>query len=282
MTRFVFQRTLRMVLVLLVISMITFAMMRAVPGGPFDTDRRLPPKVIEKLEEKYNLDDPYYVQYLDYVTGIVLPTVTSGEEQSKYLDHRYMISTPLPFGDQAVLRWVEFGPSYHSASRTVSDIFRDCLPVSMQLGSVALILAFVLGLPLGIVAALRRNTVVDYGAMGFSILGVSVPVIILGPVLQYVLGVESKWLPVTGWGGPEKLILPAFALGFPQSALIARLTRASLLQVLNQDHISEPGSLPGVGPVPGHVRLQLPGGWPARCTGPDAAGYGLVRQEVDV
>lgn len=236
MTRFIVRRMLWMFLVLFVISVITFAMMRAVPGGPFHTDRRLPPRVIEKLEAKYNLDDPYHIQYLKYVLGIAIPVVTTGE-QSKYLDHEYLINISLPLDDDATLRWANFGPSYHSASRTVSDTFRDNLPVSIQLGSVALLLALSLGIPLGIVAALRRNTPTDYTAMGAAILGVSVPVIILGPVLQYLLGVELRLLPVTGWGELKQIALPAFALGFPQSAIIARLTRASLLQVLNQDYI---------------------------------------------
>lgn len=211
-------------------------MMHAVPGGPFNTDRRLPPKVIEKLEAKYNLNDPYALQYFKYVSGIAIPTITTGE-QSKYLDHTYLINLPLSIGDDATLRWGDFGPSYKSASRTVSDIFRDSLPVSIKLGLVAFAIALVIGIPSGIVAALRRNTSVDYAAMGIAILGVSVPVIILGPFLQYIFSVELGWFPVTGWGELRHLILPAFALGFAQSALIARLTRASLLQVLNQDYI---------------------------------------------
>ena len=236
MARFIFRRMLWMVLVLFVISLMTFSMMHAVPGGPFDTEKRLPPKIIEKFEAKYNLDAPYHIQYRDYMVGIAIPIVTVGG-QTTTLGHAYLINIPLPLGKGVVLRWGDFGPSYKSASRTVSDIFRDNLPVSIELGAVGFLLAVLLGIPLGIIAALKRNTSTDYTAMGVAILGVSVPAIILGPILQYLFSVNLKWLPVTGWGELTQVILPAFALGFPSSAIIARLTRASLLQVLNQDYI---------------------------------------------
>jgi ABC-type dipeptide/oligopeptide/nickel transport system permease component len=177
-----------------------------------------------------------HIQYLIFIRDIVIPRVTTGE-QSNYLDHEYLINLPLPWGDRATLRWMNFGPTYSTIGRTVSDIFRDNLPISMTLGLLAFLLSIVLGMPLGIVSALRRNTPVDYAAMGLAVLGVSVPVIILAPVLQYLFGVRLKWLPVSGWGGWQQVILPAFALGVANSALVARLTRASLLQVLSQDYI---------------------------------------------
>jgi ABC-type dipeptide/oligopeptide/nickel transport system permease component len=170
------------------------------------------------------------------VLDIAMPVVTTGE-QSNYLDHEYLINMSLPFGDDATLRWMNFGPSFRNVNRTVNDIFRDNLPVSMQLGAMAFIVTVTIGLPLGIISALRRNTLTDYAAMGAAVLGVSVPVIILAPVLQYLLGVQLKWLPVSGWGELKQVILPAFALGIADSALVARLTRASLLQVLSQDYI---------------------------------------------
>jgi ABC-type dipeptide/oligopeptide/nickel transport system permease component len=225
-----------MFLVLFVVSVITFALMHAVPGGPFTLEKRLPAATLKQLNAKYNLDAPLHIQYLKYVLDIAIPVVTTGE-QSKYLDHEYLINISLPFGDNATLRWMNFGPSYKTPSRTVNDIFRDNLPVSMQLGAVGLLVTVTVGIPLGIISALRRNTLVDYAAMGAAVLGVSVPVIILAPVLQYLLGVELKWLPVSGWGELKQVILPAFALGIADSALVARLTRASLLQVLNQDYI---------------------------------------------
>jgi ABC-type dipeptide/oligopeptide/nickel transport system permease component len=236
MAKFVVQRVSWMLLVLFVISLITFALMHAVPGGPFTQDKRLPPAILDQLNAKYNLDAPLSIQYLDFVRDIAVPALMTGE-QSNFLDHEYLINVALPFGDNTMVRWMNFGPSYRNVGRTVSDIFRDNLPVSMQLGALAFLVAVIIGIPLGIISALRRNTLADYTAMGLAVFGVSVPVIILAPILQYLLGVDLKWLPVSGWGELKHAILPAFALGIADSALVARLTRASLLQVLNQDYI---------------------------------------------
>ena len=179
---------------------------------------------------------PYINQYLDYVSDILIPTIMTGT-QPKSLDHDYLINLSFPLGDQTTLRWINFGPSFKSLSRSVNDIFRENFPISFQLGIVSLIIATVLGVPLGIVSALKRNTFYDYAGMGIAILGVSVPVIITAPLLQYLFGVEWKLLPLTGWGTPGQTILPALTLGFGSAAIIARLTRASLLQVLNEDYI---------------------------------------------
>jgi len=234
--RFIVRRILWMLLVLFAVSLITFGLMHAVPGGPFVGEKRLPPEIVAALNAKYHLDQPLHIQYLIFIRDIVIPRVTTGE-QSNYLDHEYLVNLSLPWGDRATLRWMNFGPTYSTIGRTVSDIFRDNLPISMTLGLLAFLLSVVLGMPLGIVSALRRNTPVDYAAMGLAVLGVSVPVIILAPILQYLFGVRLKWLPVSGWGEWQQVILPAFALGVANSALIARLTRASLLQVLSQDYI---------------------------------------------
>jgi len=234
--RFIVRRILWMLLVLFAVSLITFGLMHAVPGGPFVGEKRLPSEIVAALNAKYHLDQPLHIQYLIFIRDIVIPRVTTGE-QSNYLDHEYLINLSLPWGDRATLRWMNFGPTYSTIGRTVSDIFRDNLPISMTLGLLAFLLSIVLGMPLGIVSALRRNTPVDYAAMGLAVLGVSVPVIILAPVLQYLFGVRLKWLPVSGWGEWQQVILPAFALGVANSALVARLTRASLLQVLGQDYI---------------------------------------------
>jgi ABC-type dipeptide/oligopeptide/nickel transport system permease component len=149
---------------------------------------------------------------------------------------------------------MNFGPSYASRSRTVNDIFREQLPISGQLGLMSITFAILLGLPLGILAALKQNTVWDYLGMSIAIFGVSVPVIVLGPILVWIFGVTLKWFPPTGWGakppyvlgflpsniGPEFFkyaIMPVVALGLVNSAIIARLTRASLLQVIREDYI---------------------------------------------
>lgn len=236
MANFIIKRILWMFLVLFAVSVITFGLMHIIPGGPFTGEKRLPPETLAQLNAKYKLDRPLYVQYLSFIWDIVIPRVTTGE-QSKYLDHEYLINIPLSIGDRATFRWMNFGPTYSSIGRTVSDIFRDNLPISMQLGFLAFCISIFLGIPLGIISALKRNTLLDYAAMGVAVLGVSVPVIILAPILQYTFGVQLKWLPVSGWGNLNQMILPAFALGGANSAIVARLTRASLLQVLNMDYI---------------------------------------------
>lgn len=233
---FIVNRLLWMGFVLLCVSVITFLLMHAIPGGPFTIEKQLPPSTLAQLNEKYNLDAPLAEQYLDYMGDILVPTIFTGE-QSRALDHNYLVNLPLPFGDNATLRWMDFGPSYKSTSRTVNDIFRENLPISTQLGVLAVLLAATIGIPLGIMSALRRNTVYDYAGMGFAILGVSVPVIITAPVLQYLFGVNLRVLPLTGWGDLNQMVLPTLALGFSQSAVLARLTRASILQVLNEDYI---------------------------------------------
>lgn len=236
MGRFILRRLLWMVLVLFVVSLITFILMRIIPGGPFTGEKRLPAATLAQLNAKYRLDRPLYIQYLSFVEGVVIPRITTGK-QSNYLDHEYLINLRLPFGDRATLRWMNFGPSYNSIGRTVSDIFRDNLPISMQLGFLAFSLSIIVGVPLGIISALKRNTWLDYLAMAIAVLGISVPVIIMAPILQYFFGVQLKIVPVSGWGQPSQILLPVVALGASNSALIARLTRASLLQVLCQDYI---------------------------------------------
>jgi ABC-type dipeptide/oligopeptide/nickel transport system permease component len=225
-----------MFLVLFAVSLITFALMRTIPGGPFTGEKRLPAETLAQLNAKYHLDRPLHIQYLSFVAEVVIPKITSGE-QSAYLDHEYLINLSLPAGDQATLRWMNFGPSYNSIGRTVSDIFRENLPISMKLGFLAFTVSLIGGIPLGILSALRRNTLIDYSAMAIAVLGISVPVIISAPVMQYIFGVQLGWLPVSGWGEPAQMILPVFALAAANFALIARLTRASLLQVLSQDYI---------------------------------------------
>ncbi|QPC82022.1 ABC transporter permease [Phototrophicus methaneseepsis] len=235
MGAFIGRRVLWMVLVLFVVSIITFFLMRAVPGGPFDSERDFPDSVIENLEARFGLSDPLIIQYFRYIGQIIVPTVTEpGPPRSTSED--YLVSIDLP-GGETTLRWMNFGPSLVVRSRSVTDIFRENLGVTVQLGFAAVLVALTIGLPAGIIAALNRNTVWDYVGMGIATIGVSVTAITLGPLLQYIFGVELGLLPISGWGTPEHVIMPAFTLGFSQAAIIARLTRASLLQVLNEDYI---------------------------------------------
>lgn len=223
-----------MIVVLFAVSVVTFLLMHAIPGGPFDREKKLPPEIIENLKEKYNLDAPLIDQYFTYIGGIVIPHIEQGKvtpsQQSDYL-------IIVDLGNQTYFKWINFGPTYKSKTRSVNDIFREQFPVSAQLGVWALLIALSIGMPLGTLAALNRNKPIDYMAMGVAITGVSVPVIVLGPILIWMFGVNLRLFPVTGWGTPANVVMPAFALGFASSALIARLTRASLLEVLSEDYI---------------------------------------------
>jgi ABC-type dipeptide/oligopeptide/nickel transport system permease component len=234
---FIVRRILWMFLVLFLVSIITFILMHAVPGGPFDREKPLPEQTLEQINRKYNLDAPLPQQYISYVGDILLPRVTI-EKIPPSTSADYLVNIPLPFlGEEAAFRWMDFGPSYKQRSRSVNDIFRENLPVSFQLGLAALAVSVALGVPLGVISALKRNTVYDYVGMGIAIIGVSVSIIVTAPVLQYIFAVQLKWVPVTGWGTVQQMILPALSLGLVDSALLARLTRASLLQVMNEDYI---------------------------------------------
>lgn len=251
MSRYIARRLLWMLLVLFVVSLITFAMEHAVPGGPFDREKKLPEEIMANLMKKYHLDDPYWKQYATYLYDVLVPRITNKKPTSMLEES--MINIKL--GGGYYLRWINLGPSYSSRSRTVNDIIREQLPVSIQLGLLAMFIAIVIGIPMGILAALKQNTVWDYLGMSVAIFGVSVPVVAMGPVLIWIFGVALRWLPPTGWGAkppylfffiPRNLfswqflkyaIMPAFAVGTGHSAIIARLTRASLLQVIREDYI---------------------------------------------
>ncbi len=251
MGRYVVRRVLWMLLVLFVISLITFAMEHSVPGGPFDREKKLPEEIIANLEKRYHLDEPYWKQYMRFLYDVLVPRIAKGESTSML--EEALINVKL--GGDYYLRWVNFGPSFTSRSRTVNDIIREQLPVSIQLGLIAMAIAIAIGLPMGILAALKQNTIWDYLGMSVAIFGVSVPVVAMGPVLVWIFGVALKWLPPTGWGAkppyvlffiPRNLfswdfwkyaIMPAFAVGTGYSAIIARLSRASLLQVVHEDYI---------------------------------------------
>jgi ABC-type dipeptide/oligopeptide/nickel transport system permease component len=250
MGRYIIRRLLYMLVVILVVSIITFSLMHAVPGGPFTREKSLPEETIRLLNERYHLDDPLYIQYVSYLYAVIIPHFTTTPPSPSYQDD-FMLNVKL--GDLWI-RWMNFGPSYGARGRTVNDIFRDNLPISAQLGVMALFIALLIGMPLGIMAALKQNTLLDYFGMGVAIFGVSVPVIVLGPIFIWIFGIALKWLPPTGWAAkppfflgflPTHLnwdffqyaLMPSIALGLGSSAIIARLTRATLLQTIREDYI---------------------------------------------
>jgi ABC-type dipeptide/oligopeptide/nickel transport system permease component len=204
MVSYIIRRILWAIPVLLVISLITFSLGHIIPGGPFDREKTLPKEIIANLEAYYGLDDPLWKQYTDYLWNAL-------------------------HGD--------LGPSYSSRSRTVNDIIKENFPVSAQLGVLALLIAMVIGIPLGMVSALKQNSYIDYFCMFFALLGVSVPAMTLGPVVVWFFALKLNILPVARWGTWQQAILPAFTLGIGSAALLARLTRASMLQVIREDYI---------------------------------------------
>jgi len=204
MFAYIIRRIFWAAIILLILSLVTFTLMHMIPGGPFDREKKLPSEIIANLEAYYHLDEPFWKQYLNYLGGIL---------------------------------HFDLGPSFTSRSRTVNDIIRQQAPISAQLGLFAFFIAVALGIPLGILGALKQNTPIDYTCMWLAILGVSLPNMALGPFLIWIFGLKLGWLPIARWGGISHMILPAITLGTAYSAIIARLTRASMLQVIREDYI---------------------------------------------
>lgn len=204
MTRYVFRRLGGAIIILWVIITVTFALMHAIPGGPFTTEKKLPPQVKASIEAKYHLDDPVWKQYGDYLGGVIT-------------------------GD--------LGPSYKYEGRSVNDIIRDAFPISAQLGLLSLMVAVVGGIAAGAISAMRPNGIVDYAVTILSTIGISVPTFIIGAVLVYVVGFELGWFPVALWRGPSYMVLPVLTLAAQPMAFIARLTRSGLLDVYQQEYI---------------------------------------------
>ena len=204
MTRYVFRRLGGAIIILWVIITLTFALMHAIPGGPFTTEKKLPPQVKASIEAKYHLDDPVWKQYGDYLGGVIT-------------------------GD--------LGPSYKYEGRSVNDIISDAFPISAQLGLLSLMVAVVGGIAAGAISAMRPNGIVDYAVTILSTIGISVPTFIIGAVLVYVVGFELGWFPVALWRGPSYMVLPVLTLAAQPMAFIARLTRSGLLDVYQQEYI---------------------------------------------
>ena len=204
MLRFVVRRLLQTIPVLFVIVTATFFMVRFVPGGPFTAEKAIPPEILRNLEAHYGLDQPLWRQYVTYLGSVVR-------------------------GD--------LGPSFKYPNRTVNEIIGDKLPVSLELGGLALVIALTLGLTLGVLAAVRRNSWLDYLATSTGLLGICVPTFVLGPLLVLFFAIHLGWLNASGWYGPADRVLPALTLGFVYAAYIMRLTRGGMLEVLNQDFI---------------------------------------------
>ena len=204
MLRFITSRFLQSLLALFLVITATFFMVRFVPGGPFTAEKAVTPEILRNLEAHYGLDKPLGRQYLDYLSSLAR-------------------------GD--------LGPSFKYPNRTVNEIIFDKVPVSAELGSISLAVALVLGIGLGTLAAIRRNTWIDYVASSFGMIGISIPTFVVGPLLVLALAIHLGWFNASGWYGPADRVLPALVLGIAYAAPISRLTRGGLLEVLNQDFI---------------------------------------------
>lgn len=202
--RFVVRRLLALVPTVWVIVTITFFLIRLAPGGPFQAEREIPAEAKAALQAKYGLDQPLHVQYGRYLANVV----------------RF-----------------DFGPSYKYPSRTVREIVLGALPVSLELGGLALLFAIVIGVPLGALAAARQNTAWDHVPMSLAMLGVSIPNFVLGPILIFVFALTLRWLPPAFWGTPGEKVLPVITLGAIYVAYVARLTRGGMLEVTRADFI---------------------------------------------
>lgn len=204
MIALILKRILLAIPVLLVVASLTFVLVRIVPGGPFDADKNLPPEIIANLNAKYHLDRPVPEQYVLYLGRLAQ-------------------------GD--------LGVSYKYVNRTVNDILSDAFPVSLQLGTISLTLAVMIGVPLGAIAAVCRGRKEDVIAMFLSTLGISVPGFVIGATLIFVFAIELRVLPVGLWESPWHVVLPAVTLAFSPAAYLARLTRASVLEIVEKDWV---------------------------------------------
>lgn len=201
---FVLKRLLEAALTLFVISSLTFLLLRTIPGGPFDEEKALPPEIKANIEAKYGLNDPLWRQYTRYIGGLMQ-------------------------GD--------LGSSYKYIGRPITEIISDALPVSIQLGVYALLVAYLLGLPLGLIAGSRHGTWIDSAAMIFAISGVSLPSFLVAPLFVMLFAFTLGWFEPALWRGPEYYVLPMVVLGLRPAAVIARLTRASVLEVIQSDFV---------------------------------------------
>jgi len=207
MLRFIFRRLLVAVPTLLILIIISFFLMQLAPGGPFTSERPLPPQVLANIQAKYGLDQPLYVQLWIYLKGILLH--------------------------------FDFGPSYQYKDRTVNDIIAQGFPITLKYGSISFLIAVVVGVTFGAVAAIRHNSLLDYTAVGVTFFSQSLPNFVMAPILIIIFTWQLQLLPGGGWHGGQwqYLVMPVIALSTSYFASIARITRSSMLEVLNSNFI---------------------------------------------
>ena len=206
MLSYILRRLASTIPTLFLVVTISFFLIRLAPGGPFDLEQPLNAAIMENLRRLYRLDLPLWQQYLHYLQGLAR-------------------------GD--------FGPSFTSNDFSVGQLFAKGLPVSMRLGSLALLLALVVGGTLGVIAALRQNQAADYAVVTAATAGITIPTFVTAPLFQVIFGLWLAWLPVGGWndGAVRNILLPVVVLALPQMAVVARLIRAAMIENLRANHI---------------------------------------------
>ncbi len=204
MLQLIARRILETIPVLVLVATITFFMMKAVPGGPLDTEKNIPQEIKVQIEAFYGLDQPLWKQYASYMGNLLR-------------------------GD--------LGPSFKHANRSVNELIAAALPVSLELGGIALCIALLIGIPFGIAAAVRQNTWIDYLASTTAMAGICLPTFVMGPLLVLVFALHFEQFNASGWDFARDRVLPALTLGLVYAGYIARLTRGGMLEVLNQDFI---------------------------------------------
>ncbi|MDM8529559.1 ABC transporter permease [Anaerolineales bacterium HSG25] len=254
MLAYIIRRILWSIPVLLLLTLTVFLMMRSLPGGPFDFvgDKSLPKSVVENLERRHHLDWPLAWQFSSYVLG---DGITGGICTGlSFLPGCELVQAGARIGVSEGLIFGDLGMALKLRGRTVNELVAESLPISFQLGMVSMAIALIIGVPLGIMSALRQNSWVDYSSSFIAVLGLSIPNMVLGPLLIWIFPLTLGLFAIAGWGARppfflgfipnifdwefwKHAILPAITLGTAFSATIARLTRASLLQIIREDYI---------------------------------------------
>jgi oligopeptide transport system permease protein len=205
MWNYALRRTIGSVPTLLVLSLITFFLMRIAPGGPFSGNRRVSPEFVKLMEDAYNLNDPLWLQFWNWFVGVL---------------------------------HFDLGPSLKLRDYNVSELIAIGLPTSLEVGAWAMLLSTLVGVVLGIAGALRRNGPIDYSAGAIAMVGVAVPIFVIGPILQIVFGLQLGWLPIARWDGSwECRVLPVLTLALPNIAYVSRLMRSSMIETARMNYV---------------------------------------------
>ncbi|MFO7886908.1 MAG: ABC transporter permease [Eubacteriales bacterium] len=204
MKSFYIRRIISILITIILITSLTFTMMHSIPGGPFTRERPVPDEILRALNEKYNLDDPKIVQYFNYMKGLVT---------------------------------FDLGPSYSKTGTSVNEMIESGFPVSAKIGLMATLLIIVIGIPFGIISALKQNQTIDYVVMVIATLGITVPSFVIATLFIYFFAGKLGWVPTFGLSTPASYVGPVLALAGYSLSFVTRLTRSSMLEVMRQDYI---------------------------------------------